>query len=225
LAIVASLAFAAPAFADGEHPIKNQSITGTVPAGGSTTHSSGTIPADATKATITSKPAKGQSPDFFDSLPKVLAAGKTPGKRFLVCITIYAIATDSIPNETLSFKEASRELALLLLGICLTMAAEINQAQPAAHAAATGCPRLSAGVPVAIKRVGGKYQATVKGTPRKAKGALRISCKRSGNGIKIRMRTRSRKQTLRKVIGKKLELGYLNPSGASARVTTTFDVP
>ena len=219
LTAVVSLALAAPGGAKGHFP---QSVTGTVPAGGNLSVSSGSL-GNATNATITAAPADDSSARFFNGLTKVLSTGRTPGKRVLTCVSLYAIVSGAVPNDVVSFKQTDPSLALLFLRLCLTVALSINNSQSAAHAAA-GCPQLTAGVPVSVRRSGGRYTVTATGKLRGAKSAVRVSCRRKGRGIQMRLRSRSRNRPLRKVLGDNLELGYLSPSGGSpVRVKTTFN--
>ena len=222
LAAAAALAAAAPA-AEGFGHHGPSSITGTVPDGGSLNVSSPTLPPNARTASITAEPADAGSAKFFGKLQKILAAGRNPRSRLITCVILYALATDAIPNDTVSFRGTDPSLAFLLLGACLEMARAINSAPPAARAAAAGCPRNDLGAPGTITRTGRRYRLTVNATTRRASAAVRVTCRPRGRGVQIRLRTRSRRQTLRQVVGPKLGISYLNPAtGHSVKIRTTF---
>ena len=75
-------------------------------------------------------------------------------------------------------------------------------------------------------RVGSKYKATIDGTPAKLskRGRLKVTCKRRGKGLRLKVRPTSKRKSLRSVVGPSLGVGVYNPLDASGsgRLKFTF---
>ena len=226
VALVAFGALASPAAA--RLPAK---IDLTVPPGGNAMATSPTLPADVKQGTITVKPDDGDA-DLFNRLTGILSGTPTKGLRALTCVLIAFQIVDREGEGSLpvSFDEDDSTLQLLFLNACLKLALSLpsTQAAPRAATAATGpCARMRTAVGMKVTRSGGRYRAHVEGTPHKPTGrsALIVSCRRVGNGMKVTMRPRSRRRTLRSVAGSKIGIALASPADAtkSVRVHTTFN--
>jgi hypothetical protein len=79
-------------------------------------------------------------------------------------------------------------------------------------------------VGVSVTKVGGQYRARAKGVVQVAKRAspVSVTCVRTATGLTLRIRPRSRRGTLRGVIGKALRLGVVAPATATASTSLRF---
>lgn len=225
LAVIVAVLVAAAATAPAASAHFPQTATGTIPAGGNLAVTSSNLPPDATQATITAQPANAGD-TVFDKLTKVLSLGATRGQRVVFCAAMYGLLLrPPSPNDPKE-DDGNEVLALLMLKMCLHIALTL-QPSGQARAAAAACPQQVLSVPVKIRRSAGRYTVRTS-TPRlqkRATGKVRMTCRRKGRGIQIRLRSRVRGKPLRSTVGKNLALGYLNPSGTtSATVKTTFAV-
>jgi hypothetical protein len=118
------------------------------------------------------------------------------------------------------------------LAACLEYVRELDkQAKPVALRPAVGAARLSCGVRMAslsvrvdraAKRISYRSRRASRRGPARR---LRVSCRKARNGaVTMRVRTRSRRTKLRKVLGKQLVVGLYRPRAATgtANVRTTF---
>lgn len=216
LATIVALVLAAPAAAS--FP---QSVDATVPAGGTVRETSSALPPSAKSATITVDPAS--SGGLFDTLQVTLAAKVSRRQKVLYCVGMYRTLGEAF--EGTDFFGDDPSLQLLFLAACLEVALQ-DTTPPAPRAASAGCPLSPTVTPIRVGRSGGRYTLRFRGTPRRARrGALVVRCKRSAGGMVLRMRPRSRKRSLRSVVGSKLALGLRNPdTDRSIAVRTTFAV-
>ena len=231
-AVVALLAtlILAPAAAHANFP---SSIETTVAPGGNATVSSPTLPPTMRSATVDVAPVSSADEQFFEDMQVVLSLQPSPGKRLLMCIGLYINVAHGIDESAeLQFPETVHPLAVLLLSACLEQAAQIDralQAQRAASAtaAAAACKRVATQVAATYMRVGrGTYTATIDGrlAKLKARGRLKVGCRRKGAGMTLKLRPAARGRSLRSVVGSNLQVGVYNPLAAtgSGRLRFTF---
>jgi hypothetical protein len=205
------------------------SIETTVAPGGNATISSPPLSPTMKSATVDIVPAQPDDEGFFENMQVVLSLQPTPGKRLLMCIGLYINVAHGIDESVeLQFPEQVHPLAVLLLSACLHQAAEIDRAAKAqsATSAAAQCRRIATQVPATFTRVGKQYKATIDGTTAKLKqrGRLKVTCRRKGNGLRLKLRPTAKGRSLRSVVGPRLRVGVYNPleSTGSGDVGVTF---
>lgn len=222
--VLAAFLVAAPA-----HANFPASVQTTVAPGGHATVSSPSLPPGMKAATVDVAPATPAEDPLFANLRVTLSSLPSPRSRLITCVSLYvAFTTREDRNGFASITSQPNFLAALVTAVCLEIAGEVNRAAAGqrATAAAAGCGRSGLQVPAVFTRVGRKYRVTTGDTlsPLTAKGRLLISCRRKGAGMSVRIRPRSRRASLRSIVGDRLALGVLNPVEAtgSARVRFTF---
>jgi hypothetical protein len=97
---------------------------------------------------------------------------------------------------------------------------------PAASIAAQRCGRLVQTIRARFTKTGGKVVAQQITSPVTStrRMPVSISCKHAGAGLVITLKPTKRGQTLPKVIGPVVAMGYVNPGPLPASVKTTFKV-
>jgi hypothetical protein len=202
------------------------SIEVPVAPGGNASVSSPTLPATMRSATVDIAPADADSSALIRDLGVVLSLQPTPGRRLLMCIGLYVTVAHAVEGaEILDFSQPVHPLASLMLSACLEQAAQIDRAmkQRQAGAAARGaCPRVATQVPATFTRVGGKYRATIDGPVSRLsrRGRLKVTCRRRGAGLTLKVRPAARGRSLRSVVGPRLRLGLYNPLDADGAAPT-----
>lgn len=255
-ALVATALATAPASAaparelrrDGNH--FPASVDTTVPAGGSSTITSPTIPKD-TKTLVVELVAQANATqpqvEVFDKLASVL--GKmTKGKRLLTCIMLYnALVTapqledDYNTPVTFQANEAISALAALVGCIHLAGLGTSTQPTPTVGAPATApaaravaergklqaCARDQVGVPGTLEQSDGTWTLALDGAIKKARNKLRIGCRTKSGKTVLKIRAATKGVPLRKVTGKRPRLSLVSPAdaAASAPTTVTFRLP
>ena len=255
-ALVATALAAAPASAaparelrrDGNH--FPASIDTTVPAGGSSTITSPTIPKD-TKTLVVALVAQANATqpqvEAFDELSSVL--GKmTKGKRLLTCIMLYnALVTapqledDYDAPVTFQANEAIGALAALVgcihlagLGTSTQPAVAADRPSVSVSAGATAqrdklhaCARDQVGVPGTLEQSDGTWTLTLDGSIGKARNKLRIGCRTKSGKTVLKIRAAKQGVPLRRVTGKRPRLSLVSPADAQADAptTVTFRLP
>ncbi len=232
-----SLALTIPAAADArtDGPVASAAffpsgISVTVPGGGWATASSPTMPPKAKEITVTTAPASPSDADVFDLLSQMFAGPET-GKlsaRAKVGVCVFLTTNFVIPaiepNESVDASGVSQ----LFLNLCVQMAILSSVRGKATAAAARPCPQVGASVPIKITGGKGRYRATVTGSARRARSrGLKVTCHRQGTAMVMKVRTRSRKRTLRQVVGNRILIGFASPAGTSrgVRVRVVFSHP
>jgi hypothetical protein len=125
---------------------------------------------------------------------------------------------------------ATAAVFLTCLGLLAQEAGSTTQPStdlpPGASIAAQRCGRLAQTVRVRLTKSGGKVVAQTVSSPMTSKGRtpVSISCKHAGAGLVITLKPTKRGQTLPKVIGPVVGIGYANPGPMPASVKTTFRV-
>ena len=200
------------------------------------TEASVTVSGDpaAETAIVVGKPRRSRPKSKLTVGDCIRAAVAVAGSEAQVDSTDVRVDTTAEEWEALR-KAAADEAALytvLFLSACLEYVRELDkQAKPAALRPAVGAARLSCGVrsaPLSVrvdraaKRISARSRrASRRGPPR----GLRVSCRKARNGtVTMRIKTRSRRTKLRKVLGKRLVVGLYRPRAATgtANVRTTF---
>jgi len=239
-ALVTGALAAGPAQADGKHdgPV---SVDTTVPAGGSSSLTSQTIPKDSEGIKVTVKPLGPDATEneVYDHFLTTLGTLSKAG-RLLVCVMMYqkiATPTDTFTQE-MEFSATALAVAGAVLLACLQMAGLLHSQQPvqdrmsrtvsppAAATAQTGCGQQRPQIASTVDKTDSGVTVSVSGTPTKAKPTkVKVGCTLKGNRLTYRIRPAKKGVTLRKTIGKKLALGLRSPSGASTSVPVrvTFD--
>lgn len=225
LVIIGLVLLAAAATAPAASAHFPQSLTSTVPANGEAGVISSPIPPTATSATITAEPAPGTSDSEFGDLTAIFSGAQaTRGQAVLFCVAFCAF---TLSPDVVRDDETAQDLGVLWLNMCLHIALTL-QPSAGARAAAAGCPQQVARTPVTVTRTGGRYHATINTTPsvrKRLKTPVRATCRRKGRGFQIRLRSRARGKPLRRALGAKIAIGYLNRSRiSSAAVKTSFAV-
>lgn len=235
LAVIATCAAgtaAAPAMACGKNGCTETS-TGTAPANGSLLTRTDDIPAGATNGSFKLEPLPGTDPQAFDEITSVLVEGfpwlaKTSKRNQarLACVLLsYLPFTNTPADEPITYDNVERQVMLLTL--CLRMAQSIPApaARVGARSAASACGRFDAGVNVRVTHSASGYHGEVTSSIHRAsRPKLRVSCKRSGNGLLLKVRPRKRGQKLRAAAGPKLAIAYANPTSQPVGIKTTFKV-
>jgi hypothetical protein len=222
---VAALPSAAQAFGQ-----NGGTETGTlsVPANGMGVESTDTLPAKVKRGSIVVNNTSNDT-TFFDAVTESLTAKPTLGARVITCVLVYA-NLKAYPDSTIGFSLKDPFLQDLFLQVCLRMAFILSPPPPPAadlaRPAAGSCGMTSKADGITISRSGSGYSATVSGKTHKPKrrSPVIVTCKRSGSSLTISVRPRSRKATLKQVIGPKLSLGVLNPSSRSGKLNISFTV-
>jgi len=258
-ALVATALSAAPASAAPEREMRRDgnhfpaSVDTTVPAGGSSTITSPTIP-KSTKTLLVEYVAKANATqpevEAFDQLASVM--GKmTKGKRLLTCIMMFnAFVTQSQVEDdydapvTFQANEAAAGLAVLVG--CIRLAGLVTSSQPTASggtsvgasaAAPTGrtaargklhpCIQDHPGVPGTLEQADGVWTLSVDGSIKKARNKLHIGCRTKSGRTVLKIRAAEKGVPLRRVTGKRPRFSLVSPAGAQAGAPTrvTFSLP
>jgi hypothetical protein len=229
LAALAALAVAAPP-ASARLPA---TVEGSVPPGGTATFGSPPIEPGAKTMAVKVDPLTPSERRTFNSLQTVLAASKSAKDRFLTCIQLFKEAQQAERNDNKRYKldVESTPLSSLFLAACIEMAAELSRPAPqpppptTARSAQAACPQAAFRIGMRVRGSGPRRSAVLQGTARTARRpALKVSCRRSGDGYLLRVRPRRRGRPLRSVAGDRLRLGFVSPSDAtsSVRLAVTF---
>ncbi|MDO8307941.1 MAG: hypothetical protein Q7V58_06240 [Actinomycetota bacterium] len=90
------------------------------------------------------------------------------------------------------------------------------------------CPLATVAIPVITTQGADGPLVQFNGTPtRPRKPPLKVTCRMSGDDMKIRVKTRSKRKTLAAIVGDRLTIGFQSLPGATsdAAVQLTFGVP
>ncbi|MHB1068119.1 MAG: hypothetical protein ACYC2Z_11950 [Candidatus Nanopelagicales bacterium] len=90
------------------------------------------------------------------------------------------------------------------------------------------CPLATVAIPVITTQVDGQPVVQFNGAPTKPrKPPLKVTCRLSGDDMRIRVKTRSKRKTLAKIVGDRLTIGFQSLPGATTdtAVRLTFGVP
>jgi len=184
--------------------------------------------------------ADGSFTDLLDTFvsdqPKL--AHLTPGKPATRLIGCAFLASTIKGVAVLIVRHAVKEQAdgfaaavfLTCVGLLAEEAGSTTQPSadlaPAASIAAQRCGRLVQTIRARFTKMGGKVVAQTVSSPMTSKGRMpvSISCKHAGAGLVITLKATRRGQTLPKVIGPTVGIGYVNPGPLPASVKTTFKV-
>lgn len=184
-----------------------------------------TLPRGATSATVDVQPKTKDG--GRDELTVVLSA-QPRNKRLLSCVALYLSAEVKLNYGKVDSVLTPNPLPLLLLQACIETLVALDQppsSQPAAHAAAGLCRRFGSQVPATVSRAGHRYSGRIDASaaPLKAVGKVKVSCRRLGSGVRLKIRPTRKGQLLRKAVGPKVLVGLYNPraaaSSVSARIT------
>ena len=193
----------------------------TLPGGGDAWASSPALPYSAHSITTYVKTEKQEEAEAaVDVLVKLATLSK--GKRLLTC-AIMALNGNALVQQMSSTGSPANALALLQVtrnhvSMCfeiVRLLASIGELQsPQIGTRSSECPQTSVMVPVTTTPAG----ISVTGGPVAKKSPLRISCRDTGGDMVIKIKPRSKKKTLRSVVGEKLTLGFSSPTGSTQAV-------
>lgn len=201
-------------------PVRGFPITvnTSVPSGGRAWVGSPSLPTRARAIEVTIQAAGGV--DTFASMYTTLA-GMTNKNRLLFCSAIGLAYTWNADVKPVGFigaadpMQACFGVVALLTGGGRALAAEVARSR---------CPQTLATLRVASTSEG----YVPKGSVRKArKPALRVRCTESEAGMSLRISTRSKKSSLRSIVGERLTIGFMSKPGAQgdSTLTLTYGTP
>lgn len=240
--LTAGLLVAAPASAtpaverlqrDGTHfPV---SVKTDVPAGGNSMITTPTIPrgTEALKVVVTPRQsATAEQKEVFDELTEAMGS-MTRKNRFLACILLHnLVGQGGGTYEGAEYDVVFADYALLMLVACFKMAGLL--AEPSGRPttgpsrAAEACGKRMVEAPATVEEIEGGYRLTVAGDIGKTeKPKLRVRCRIDGHKMVYKVRSATKGQPVRRVVGKRLHVGILSPADAEASVPVkvTFRIP
>lgn len=148
-------------------------------------------------------------------------------RRVITCVVFAESLT--MPSDVLGqedFSATGPAYDGVALAMCLQMAVVGQHRAFKAHDAASkpGCSNALVSVPIEVQRTASGYRAVVNATSYKARGTqpLSVSCRPHGVGLQIKLKPRSRRSTLRQVLGPHLSIGFSNPSNRSLDIHTKY---
>lgn len=245
-AIVGTLLSATPAQARDADPAPPQTIVVTarasgpghftsnidvnMPAGGNARVTSPTIDPAMTSATVTYTPLSAYQ--GFEQLAFNLLQAPTPGKRLVFCLMFTAQSMNkdraiAAEFDMLDDYEATEDTVFLVrMSYCIQVAkfvAEYQAANPRlAGRASTSCGQGPFAFKEKVTKTGGSYTLTPKGaalTVNKKKTRVKTRCKVVGHSIVMTVKPKKKGSTLRKAIGKTLNVAMAMPGDANEGVS------
>ena len=205
----------------------------TIVPGGRTTIGSPTLPTRAQRITVTVASASSNTGAAFANMYTHLA-GLSNRNRLLYCATFGAIGVIQDMQEDLGSGYVGLTLGALRgpMQMCFQIVAQLTAPRAAAPgmraARKAACPAAILTMPVSTTADGPDPLITSGGAPTAAKkAALRISCRIVGDTMTLKLRPRSKKATLRSVVGERLSLGFSTAAGTTSNTTiqVTYGVP
>ncbi len=216
----------------------NSSVMVDLPAGGTAQITSPTLDPAMTKAKVEVEAPLSDQPGF-EFVATTLLQQPTPKSRFLTCLILVQdefhkelldSATDS--SDLRDFEAEAGTLVLVRLVFCLrisSLIAQLQAEQPtrAGRLAGTACGQGPVALKEKVRKSGGTFHLTAKGTPNATKKNARVKIKcRVVSPTKTVMTIAAKKKgaTLRSVLGANLSLGLASPTSATAgaKVTVAF---
>lgn len=218
--------------ADGHHPLGGSIVT-EVPAGGTSTVTSGEYPRHTFEADVLLGTAASDTP-LFKSFALILL-GTEPHRRNVGCLNIGALAhesmmdnlSDRIEGSELEARAALRGAAAALL--CLRIARLLAEIEAEIEAGGRGAersarPKRCGAIPFEVKvrttkAEDGSVVLTTRGGLKDTTRSTRakFSCATTGNKVRLHVRSK-RKTPLQNVLGKQVQVGIASPSTASTSV-------
>lgn len=207
-----------------------ETVSVTVPAGGTASVTRSPMPASSTTGTV-GVTAKSDDADFFANLTAVLTSLPTRKSRVLGCIALNANVADAAYGNSENFEVDARTLQLLFLSACLRVALDMKQVAAARHGAlahaatATKCSNQPISVAIHITKTAHGYKATVSGTTSKPKKmAFRVSCKKTAKSLQAMVTSMTLGGKLAKAIGPILSVGFASSSASSGKLKIALGV-
>jgi hypothetical protein len=220
----------------------DSSATVDLPAGGTGSVVSPTLPVDMTKATVTVT-APLSDEDGFADVVFALMKEPTPGKKLLACIsmTMFSLAANKALAEMTGdldvYEAVADQLFVAQLEYCMRVAQLVAEYQknPSARAGAeragTACGQLPVGIKERVSHSSSGYAVSAAGAPtaKKRSTGVKVTCQLvSGTTRVMTVKPRKRGQTLRQALGGKnlaVTLGSPSNAAAGAAVTVAFKAP
>jgi hypothetical protein len=207
-----------------------QSIKTNVPAGGSAEITSSGLPTTAKQGTIEVHPLPGQLA-LFAELVDTFAGLPSPAARFLFCVLASASAKkfDDLSED---FTVRAPNLTVLFLKACINFVLQLELSSsanaPAFSATATTkpCWKTAREISIKVTHANGTYTLHAHGTTHKPthKNPAQVSCVVKNHGTFFTLKSAVKGKTLRKVVGPKLSIGFVNRGSKPVTVKTTFAV-
>lgn len=221
-----------PTLTPAQFPI---TVDTTVPAGGQAWVGSPSLPTTGRRISVRVSSSDMGAGAEFGSLFTHLAT-LTNKDRLLTCSAIgqnslNAVALAQLINRpTLGLAELASARGAMRM--CFQIVAFLASQGPGSTARddmrAPMCPVATVSVPIEATGTGGEPDISIAGaasTPRKP--ALRVTCRVRGGDLVIGVRVRSKKASLRSIVGERLTLGFAGAPGSTADIpiTLTFGMP
>jgi hypothetical protein len=244
MALVTAAVIAVPAIGrDRRHPVAviackrvapgvcEESGTVDLPANSYGSQSTDTVPPDARTADVSLVPDAPPDKVPFDNLwlaivdeqPKLAGVKSGLVQRFITCnMLAIALTFSQLENENVDVPlQTFNNAYSATLYVCLAIA--FSQPPPSGATAAGSRPcQANVGVPIEISRSRSRYRISALGktsTPRH-RPPIAVSCRRRGGGLVISLR--SRRGTLRGLLGPHLTIGYANRGSSSVHFRTKY---
>jgi hypothetical protein len=207
----------------------NSQVDVNIPAGGNATVSSPTLDPNMTTATVTYTPLSAYF--GFEQLAFNLLQAPTPGKRLVYCLMDTVKAMQNAQNIAAEFDKlddyyaTEDTLFLVRMAYCIQVAkfvAEYQAANPRSdRLASTRCGQAPMAFKEDVTRSGGEYTLGAKGplTVNKKKARVKIRCKLVGQSMVMTIKPKKKGSTLRKAIGRNLNVAMAMPGDAPAGVS------
>lgn len=218
---------------DGDHGVHG-SVDVTLDPGTSARVISGQVPRRQ-KSVVLDLAVNGDDALFKDLVFSL--APLSPSKRFLFCFyasQLNEVAYDESWVSHMDFDETQTTAALVNFVACQRISYLIADvlAQQATRtdrsAPRRSCPTNPTGVPARTTRTPDGFAMSVDGDLRKStKSPLKVTCQVVRGKVRLTLQPKSKKKSLRSVLGKNISFGITSPSTAEGSVTlkVTFRSP
>lgn len=206
-----------------------------VPAGGTVTAGSPTVPKDMKKAGVEVGAPLSDNP-AFKSLALTLVQLPKPGQRVTACLTLAGRVVGRTQDERIELGQAkgtASTQALATIYYCLRMAqlvAEyLAENPPQQRVPASGCGVMPLAAPTKVEKVDGQFVVSSDGevTSKPANSRLKVTCVVKNGKYLMAIQPKKKKASLKSIVGKRLTIGLASPSSAEdgADVTVKFKAP
>lgn len=192
-----------------------------IPSGGIAYGSSPVLPVSASSMTTYIKTPKEEEAEAAVNMLVQLATLNKTG-RLLTC-SIMALRANAVAQSVGAAGDPAGALAVVkVLGDVASMCfqvvsilASIGELEsPQIETRSSRCAQAAVTVPITTTAEG----MSVTGGPVAKKSPLRISCRNVGGNMVVKVKPRSKKASLRSVVGNRLTFGISSPSGTTAAV-------
>ncbi len=198
----------------------------TVPPGGTATAISPTIPSNAKSMALDIETGLTKDERLAVDLYATLATLSNK-QRLLTCAAIGGIgmgqseyaADDGNNAQALGLLKSTQNAMNVCFQVVQYLVAPRAVQGSKTTAPIAACPQSAFTVPITTTGSGATVSYTVAGAAKMVKRTpLRITCTETPTGMSITFKPRSKKATLRKVVGPNLTLGFASPAGSTAPI-------